>query len=77
VILRAIAYVILRVQLWRAHRGAFGDEMQWALELVEEDDKTRAYVTLLDSDDVQEIRVIAESKEDVRTLIEERAQQHL
>jgi hypothetical protein len=51
--------------------------MQWALELVEEDDKTRAYVTLLDSDDVQEIRVIAESKEDVRTMIEERAQRHL
>jgi len=51
--------------------------VQWALELVEEDEKTRAYVTLLDSDDLQEIRVIAESKEDVRALIEDRAKQHL
>jgi len=77
VIIRAIAYVILRVQLWRAHRGALGNEVQWALELVEEDEKTRAYVTLLDSDDLQEIRVIAESKEEVRALIEDRAKQHL
>jgi cell division protein FtsB len=77
VIIRAVAYVVRRIQLWRAWRGAYGDEVRWALELVEEDPKTRAYVNLLDKNEVKEIRVIAESKEDVRTMIEERARQHL
>jgi len=76
VIIRTIAYIIRRVQLWRAERGAYGKEIQWALELVEEDPKTRAYVNVLDSNEIKEIRVIAESKEDVRDMIEDRAKEH-
>jgi len=77
VIIRTIAYIVRRVQLWRAARGAYGEEIKWALELVEEDPKTRAYVNLLDSNEIKEIRVIAESKEDVRTMIKERAEKYL
>jgi len=77
VIFRALAFIVRRVRLWQAHRGAYGDEVLWSLELIEEDEKTRAYVTPLDNDDLHEIRVIAESKEDVRALIEDRAQRYL
>ena len=71
--IRVVALAYLYIQGRRALDGAFGDEAQWAAELLKEGDmEFLEAAENLPNQEVTEIRIIAESKQDLRDLTVER-----
>lgn len=64
-----------RLKRKRALQGAYGEEVRWMMEIMheEQDEEFIRAMSSLEQMDVTEIIIIAESKDDVRRLVFERA----
>lgn len=58
---------------FRARRGAYGDKARWAIELFDERDQKFIHAqTVLPDREVREIKVVSDSKEELREMMVER-----
>jgi hypothetical protein len=66
-----------RYRNWRAKRGDYGDSTKWATELLEADDQHfELAVKGLSKNELKEVGIIADSKEELRELAVERFEEN-
>lgn len=77
VAIKLIGVGFLALYTHRALQGGLGDEAQWAAEFIKDGDQefTRA-MTALPSADLKEVKIIAESKNELRELTIERYEEY-
>lgn len=85
VLVGLVAYYVVSsiVSWWRRRKfkkaldGDYGDEARWTTELIDEEDEMFIRATpWLSSNDRREVSIIAESKEELRELVIERAEEN-
>lgn len=64
-----------RLKRQRALNGEYGEMKQWIAELKQEDAEFAAYFTALPDAHTREIKIIAESKDELRELTFERVEE--
>lgn len=77
VIIKLVGVAFLALYSYRALQGSLGDEAQWAAEFIKEGDQefTRA-MSALPSAELKEVKIIAESKSELRELTIQRYEQY-
>ena len=77
VIIKLVGVALLALYSYRALQGSLGDEAQWAAEFIKEGDQefTRA-MSALPSAELKEVKIIAESKSELRELTIQRYEQY-
>lgn len=73
-IVHTLFYTLKKITLMKVKRGDYGDPAMWAFELFEEQDDQFIHAhTVLSDREIEDISIIADSKQELRQLMIERS----